>query len=379
MPARLITQLTAAVRKAGAALGLRAPLNAAIDAWRFSRARNVHARIAEMRPEQAASHLLRTMHSLEKGLAMPEPSPGFGREKAGALIADAESYRKIYGEDRVFRMCMAVLADYAAYRQRRGESLDGLDIDRFAALAQGQPGGARETTRAEIWERSRIDFARFAESRSSIRMFTGEPVPEADIRAAIAVAAKSPSVCNRACARAWHTTDPALMKRLLDQQFGSRGFGHLAGGLVIVTADMQAFYKTGERYQGWIDGGLFAMSLNYALHAQGYGVCMLNWSMDALHDRRFRKAFGIPDSQLVVMMMAIGHIPERLQVAVSPRRDLSAFALSLDRPAGARSPEPQAPIIAEAAVAVAADAPARIVGYGSDHPATGTPEVSRNE
>jgi nitroreductase len=306
-------------------------LNFGYDLLRFRKSYAPGLRIERVDRERAASHLLRKMHSLEKGLALPLPRPGFGKEKAVNLLREAELYRQRFGDDRIYRLCMAVLADYGEFQIRGGTPLEDLDLPKLRAESNDALAGARQTGREDVWRDSRMDFARFARSRSSIRIFTGEGVPEQDIVDAIDIASKSPSVCNRACARAFYTTDGKLMSEILRRQGGNRGFGHLAGGVIMVTAEMRAFYKVGERNQGWIDGGLFAMSLNYALHSKGYGVCMLNWSMDMLKDAGFRRRFKVPSSQAIVMLMVVGHIPDRLKVAVSPRRDVAEFAIPFER------------------------------------------------
>lgn len=305
--------------------------NYAYDRRRFLAAYADDRLIKNMNYEQAASHLLRLMHSIEKGLALPSPRPGFGINKAVILLNSARVYKERFGNDQIYQLCMAVIANYREFQQRNGFPLQELSLNETQPQERKATAGARETTREEIWRDSRIDFKRFAKSRSSIRMFTGDPIPGEDIIDAISIASKSPSVCNRACARAFYTTDKKLIGEILERQGGNKGFGHLAAAVIMVTADMRAFHNIGERNQGWIDGGLFAMSLNYALHAKGYGVCMLNWSADMLKDFRFRRKYKIPNEQAIIMMMAIGHIPDRLMVAVSPRRDVSNFAIRFER------------------------------------------------
>lgn len=319
---------------------LKGVANYVYDFRRFARSYNAHSALTAMDREQAITHLLRTMHSLEKGLALPVPKPGFGYQKAVVLQHEAQAYQTRFGRDEIYRDCMAVLADYTDYQARNGRILEDFDLDTLRREAGGVHAGAREVSRDEIWQASRIDFAAFAKSRSSVRMFSDAPVRRDDILAAIEIAGKSPSVCNRGVGRAYYTTDPRTITALLAHQNGNLGYGDSAGAVIVVAADMRAFYKPGERNQGWIDGGLFAMSLNFALHALGYGVCMLNWSMEAAEDRAFRAQFGIPDAHLVVMLMAVGNIPETLRVAVSPRREIGQYAFSLDGDEPSAGPPP---------------------------------------
>lgn len=90
----------------------------------------------------------------------------------------------------------------------------------------------------------------------------------------------------------------------------------------MITARLDCFLTVEERYQHWIDGGLFAMSLIYALHSLGLGSCCLNWSVAPATDRAFKEAAGIADDQSIIMLLAVGHLPERLRVARSERRPL---------------------------------------------------------
>lgn len=307
-------------------LGINVLINHAYDMARFVRAKNGRDDVTSMDSESAAMHLLRLMHSLEKGMALPKPMPGFGISKALNLKRQADAYLARFGSDEVFRLCMATLASHQEFQAKIGGRDAGFDLSELEMAAEGVQAGAHEVSKKEYLDRSRLDFKSFALGRSSIRNFTGEPVPECDLLESIFIATKSPSVCNRACARAYYSNDRDVIGRVLARQSGNSGFGNLAGAVLVVTADMRAFYKSGERNQGWIDGGLFAMTLNYALHSKGYGVCMLNWSMDAVDDLALRRDLGISPDQSVVMMMVVGHLPDKFSVTVSPHRDISKFA-----------------------------------------------------
>jgi nitroreductase len=155
-----------------------------------------------------------------------------------------------------------------------------------------------------------------------VRQFDARPVQDAMIEAAASAARYAPSVCNRAAPQVWSVNDADLARRLLAHQNGNRGFGHEAGRILVVTARQAAFHTVGERYQGWIDGGLFAMALIHALHAQGLGTCCLNWSVEPETDRAFKQEAGLPVDDLVIMLLAVGHLPERFAVAMSTRRPL---------------------------------------------------------
>ena len=100
---------------------------------------------------------------------------------------------------------------------------------------------------------------------------------------------------------------------------GSRGFGECIDVVLVMTSDRRAFTTVGERNQCWVDSGMFAMSVIYALHSLGLGTCCLNWSLTSDRDQQARQVFSIDDSEAISMIIAVGHIPETLKVAASPR------------------------------------------------------------
>ena len=74
-----------------------------------------------------------------------------------------------------------------------------------------------------------------------------------------------------------------------------------------------------ERHQIYIDGGLFSMSLIYALHSLKIGCCPLNWCAKPQNDKLLRKKIGLKDDDEVMMFLAIGEIKDSVIVAASSR------------------------------------------------------------
>ncbi|WP_300644670.1 nitroreductase family protein [Nocardioides sp.] len=166
-------------------------------------------------------------------------------------------------------------------------------------------------------------------SRSSLRNFSECPVPRELLASAVSDALFSPSVCNRQATRTrwFHRDDPQFLV-CLKHQNGNRGFGDTAQWVGLITYDNRCFLTPGERNQGYIDAGLFTMTLQYSLHAQGVGACCLNWSMNARQDRRLRADVTIPDHETVVMMLAVGYPAPMARATVSPRRSSATVFLN---------------------------------------------------
>lgn len=144
------------------------------------------------------------------------------------------------------------------------------------------------------------------------------------------LAVKAPSACNRQPWKVYHTTDPHKRDAALALQAGNRGFGHKIPNLLIVTADLRAFMPGEERYQIWIDGGIFSMSLIQAFHSLGIGTCCLNWSVSPKRDKQLRKIFNIDPSQSVIMMLAAGYPRSENFVCASKRPSVETFLEELE-------------------------------------------------
>ena len=285
----------------------------------------------EISAEAMAARITKEYHRIEKGMALPDPRPGFGQSTVEYLLKTVPRLEASFGACLATQGARGSLAQYVAFHDQMGQGdLVSPALRGFVATqSEGLPGGAMSMTRAELQAATAVDFDRFAKARYSTRQFTGAAVPEADIKAAIATALKSPRVCNRESRRVYAAFDPVLREKLLSFQNGNRGFGDKAGAILVITSDLRHFTDFGERNQAFVDGGLFAMTLAFALHGQGYGTCFLNWSAPFWRDRDMRRSFGIPDHEVVITFLAVGCLPDQFDVAISPVPSVEAVFHSL--------------------------------------------------
>ncbi len=318
----------------GSWLGLLA--NSIYDWRRYSR-HSFAVRSRTRENNRAIIHIL--AHALEHGMSLSAPRPGFGRQKANSLAGKLESYIDEYGPDRTTDMAIAVLGAYRDFHAERGLNLSDL-ADRLDAISRSpfddEPaeGGTLPITRAQIEAATGFDYDRFIRARHSVRQFADRPVGVETIKRAVVNAQRAPSVCNRQTCRVYALTNKEAIASTLNYQSGNAGFGHEIGVLFVITSDMQQLNLIGERYQGWVDGGIFAMCLLLSLHAENLGTCCLNWSVEKERDRALRAHLGIPDEELVITMMAAGHLKETFAVPVSKRKSLGDV-LVLDPVVGA--------------------------------------------
>ena len=67
---------------------------------------------------------------------------------------------------------------------------------------------------------------------------------------------------------------------------------------------------------------MFAQSLLLALHSLGLGACPLNWAAEPEADDGIRIGLNIPESELIIQLMAVGHLLPEFPVTVSQRKPL---------------------------------------------------------
>ncbi|EOZ4667529.1 nitroreductase family protein [Proteus mirabilis] len=163
----------------------------------------------------------------------------------------------------------------------------------------------------------------FFNSRYSVREFSKKEIPNDILIKAIQLSLKTPSACNRQSWHVYHLSDEKDIKNALKYQNGNKGFNDKISNLLIICSDLQAFNSGGERYQHWIDGGMYAMSLIYTLHSMGISSCCLNWSCQPKQDLQLKKVFPlISKNHTIIMMLAIGYPKNKNNICVSPRRPL---------------------------------------------------------
>lgn len=274
-------------------------------------------------PAQRSFAITKVYHSLEKSLAFRDRRESSGWRDAARLISlFSASGHPARPETEQERVALKVLQDYAAVAPKDHPDYPALEnfLGHYAAADFAPAGGAVESSAGALEQGTLPDSERFFRTRHSVRDFAPRPVAPELIGRAVALAATSPSVCNRQSWHVYRLTGRAAIDRALSFQNGNRGFGHEVPCLLIVAVDLQAFEDGYERYQPWIDGGIFAMSLVLGLHALGVSSCFLNWSKGPRGDMALRQAFPIAPEHSLVTMIAVGYPKDRLKLCASVRR-----------------------------------------------------------
>ena len=294
--------------------------------YRIDRKRYLNYSSAVKNPSdegQLRAHLTMDYHRLEKGMALPSPRAGFGHDVIERLLHNLPVYINKYGQNDLTRTVLGVLKKYQSLQATLGHRNEILDfkLNEYINLGFGKSEfcGTISLDNKTLFPTDINAAERFLTSRHSARQFTGETVSDDQIEKIAVLSQRAPSVCNRQCGRLYVANTRKKIDSVLEFQNGNRGFGNTLGGVFIVTADLRTFVSLGERNQGYVDGGIFAMQTLLAIHSQKLGGCMLNWSTMNEQDMKLRKMFSIPDYEIIITLIGFGHCIDKPDIAVSPR------------------------------------------------------------
>ena len=266
-------------------------------------------------------------HAIEKGLSNTNVRLGFGKNAIEQLFMNLEEFQKFdsYNTDERYRTGLSALKKYIIYHENNNYDINSLK-SRFNSLVMNdndsELGGIYELNHKEILSKTKEAFDVFANSRASGRCYSKEPVDMRLIEKAIKISMKTPSVCNRQLWKIYIIKNSKLLSNVLEAQKGIRGSGDNLETLLLITADNQYLRDYAERNQGFVDGGMFAMSMLYSLHYVGLATCALNADLTRDSEDYIRKEVNIPDSENLIMFIAVGNYPDTFKVPKSYRDDI---------------------------------------------------------
>lgn len=286
-----------------------------------------YARRGSVRKAHLETRIVFFTHQIEKGLSHEDFRYGFGKgvlAQMAPLMMQLKNVDQNYQNNTVLNMALAALHEYRAkheaadYDLSYAKRLFSDEIWQMIAQSDGLHGGSLVIRKADKANNENKTFLELSENRHSVREFSKEPVNAEEILPAIETAMRTPSVCNRQPTRVHVITNADVIAQAMPIQGGYRGYA-MPPALILITADNQAFMNQDERNEGFVDGGLFGMSLLLALEEQGLAACPLNTMFPADRDDATRRLLHIPDSEFLVMYIAVGHFLDESKTCLSQR------------------------------------------------------------
>ena len=282
----------------------------------------------EKTAEWYKNRILKSSHSIERGLSLSNCRCGFGAEKIKNLISFCEEYSTFEEKDEyVVRIAIDVLKAYFSFNQKHGYSDVALEQNQAlmntflqkteGTLAGESFGGVQEYIPAQI-SVSYSELENCIQTRHSIRQFKQVSVNQEALKEAINLALKAPSACNRQATKVY-ILNKDKFSILSDFLAGTRGFLEEVDKMLIVTGKLSA-YEIGEKYQYIVSPSIFVGYLTLTLHAKGLGACILQ--RDLMRTKKWKKLaneIGAQEDEQLVCMLAVGVPNDKMLVPVSKR------------------------------------------------------------
>lgn len=291
-------------------------------------ARRIVAHAAAFNPRNnvtAEAQIILRYHILEKGITMPNRHVPFGKKTAKELAELIDKFETYYGTtDQVIHGVKVLKEYYDVHHLANAVTGDEFAyIEKFLAKHDVSSSAQLHFTRESYYGCKNKPFPEFAKWRHTIRNYSSSPLNDEKIKKAVQLAVSAPSACNRQHIRVHCVADKSACGQILELQGGNRGFGHLADKVLIVTADLRAeIGGIRERYDPYVNGGIFLMNLCYALSYCEVAYCILTCSLEPNIDAKIRSLGRIPENEVVVAMLCCGEPPADFNVAISPKRDI---------------------------------------------------------
>lgn len=293
-----------------------------------SRFNKYYARYESNDLVQIAARLTFFTHQIEKGLSHQNFRYGFGHRPLQYLAELLPRYITVnpsYSHDIVYLSALAALHEYVT--KHDGHNLDIEYVRQLftpqlweAILRSTVDCGGSITVTAESKRNNQTKtYTELAEGRHSIREYADTPVSYDELKPALQSAMRTPSVCNRQPARVHVILNQTIIEEALKIQGGFNGYP-TPPALILIAADNRVLMSQQEHNEGYIDGGLFGMSLLLALEEQQLAACPLNTMFRAAAEKKTRQLLHIPDYENLIMYIAIGHFPEKVKTCRSVRK-----------------------------------------------------------
>ena len=285
-------------------------------------------------PIKLQTHLAIATHALEKGMSIGKVRYGFGIPKAIELINGLQYYLQIGGNKDFVNESCTVIKRYLEFNECNGVDMSGVR-SRFDKLCGDNVvffvpyGGIQELDHSTIIDNERSSFYIFSQSRFAIRDFGDAPIKKDDIEKALKLCERTPTACNRQSQRIHVYLNKDLKNKIFGLQGGGKGFVDDMQGAILICCDLRCydFYETNLPY---VDGGLYAMNLLYALHFYDIATIPLTMGHKAKYTKKIMKEMQLPSNEVPVLLIGIGSFKESCRVAQSHRKEWKEYTKIID-------------------------------------------------
>lgn len=270
--------------------------------------------------------ITRLYHGVEKGLSVSNFKKEFGLKNIEwlqnvLLNAQSRNFHSTHVDS-------AIIALRKYYSVHNGSGSNEFNRNKkiffdFINTDSNNEGGVKYLNVKD--DKSLLGYKDFFSSRQSVREFESELIDEETIIKVIDIAKHCPSACNRQAIKVYYSLNSKKNAEILSYQNGSRAFRDNVPGLLIVCSDIRYQEGAEERNLGFVEGGIWILSLINALHYMNLGACVLNWCVRARSNNDFMHHFKIPPYYEICAMIAVGRPVLKQKTPYSVRRKNKDF------------------------------------------------------
>ena len=286
-------------------------------------------------PRKMETDLAIRAHALEKGMSIGSVKVGFGKQKVKALMKDLQHYIEIGGRSEFVDDTCSIIHKYILFNQQIGADMrdmqslfDGFCNKNNVEIDTNDEAGIYIKHFSEVQKECKSSFDVFSQSRFSVRDFGKSKIDFDKVLAALKMCERTPSACNRQSYKIYVYKDEALKNQIFKMQGGCNGFYEDMQVAILICGDQRG-YNINELHQVYVDGGIYAMNLLYALHYEGVAAIPLTMGQKQGKLREIKKALEIPENEIPCVLIGVGSYKEEYKVAVSKRKKYQDYTVIL--------------------------------------------------
>lgn len=267
-------------------------------------------------------------HPIEKGLSNNNFRLGFGRDTYTNLIRTMSEYKKRKYDLNLdaYQTGLSVLAEYISKHEGSGVDISFIvqSLEKLQnKIVINKHGGTLRHKKATILRKSKDDFFTMSQNRFSVRQFSKQKIDINQIKRALKLAEKTPSLCNRQPWKTYIVSNKRIISELVQIQGGLRGFGQNMDKFLVVTANNHYLKNYTERNDGFIAGGLYSMTLLYSLQYYGIATCPLSAALTNDNDLKVRTILNVPQNENLILFIGVGEYQDEFETPKSHRSDFT--------------------------------------------------------
>ena len=290
----------------------------------------------EFKKIRIEADIIRFSHSIEKGLCLKSPRPGFGKSHFKKLFALIQEYANLEGHGKFcIHLCLDAMRSYFEYHKKIDFCDDDIRLlkEQYEELAlryahDGECGGT-QIVQKEDFKFDLEHIENLFNTRHSIRDFSGEKISDDLIKKAIELAQRCPSACNRQAFKVYRVDGRQYIRDIGNNLEGIGGFANDADSFLLVVSK-KAAYKASEINQHIVSTSMFAGYLSLALHAYGIAACPVQRPVHKNKEwGKYKKMHNISEEEQLVMMFAIGGYKDKTTVPISNRFNIDEIYKNL--------------------------------------------------